>query len=79
MVELPILSAAGRRRSVEWTVPEQGQSHNATVLADWLHLHLLDSDGSGKVILDGRSLNIASLIAVARYVPHLYDLFVRNF
>jgi hypothetical protein len=70
MVELSTLTAAGRRRSelIGWTVPEQGQSHNATVLADWFHLNILDLDGSGKVVLDGCSLNIPAVTAVARYV-----------
>ena len=70
MVQLSIPTAASRRRSglIEWTVPEQGQSHNATVLADWFHLHLLGLDGSDRAILDGCSLTIPAVTAVARYV-----------
>jgi hypothetical protein len=72
MVHLSIPIAEGRRRSglIEWAVPEQGQSHNATVLADWFHLHLLGLDGSDKAVLDGCSLSIPAVTAVARYVSH---------
>jgi hypothetical protein len=72
MVQLSIPTAASRHRSglIEWTVPEQGQSHNSTVLADWFHLHLLGLDGSDKAILDGCSLTIPAVTAVARYVFH---------
>jgi hypothetical protein len=72
MVHLSIPIAESRRRSglIEWAVPDQGQSHNATVLADWFHLHLLGLGGSDKAVLDGCSLSIPAVTAVARYVSH---------
>ena len=80
MAELSFLTAAGRRRSelVEWIVLDQGQSHNATVLADWSHLNLLNSDGCDKVVLDGCSLNIPAVIAVARYVFQRQNIEAQN-
>jgi hypothetical protein len=92
MVEISTPTAPGRRRycTIECTPPEHGQGHNAIVLADWFHLKLLDLNGSNRVVVDGRSLNIAAVTSVARYVfgtkivklkwlhRYLYDLFVRN-
>jgi hypothetical protein len=72
MVQHSIPTAAGCGRSglIEWSVPEQGQSHNGTVLADWFHLHLLGLDRNDKAVLDGCSLSIPVVTAVARYVSH---------
>jgi hypothetical protein len=70
MVQISKSKALIRRRNsaIECTAHEQGRGHNALVLADWFHLKLLDLDGSGKVTVDGHSLNIAAVAAVARYV-----------
>ena len=71
MVELSVPAAPGccRDHVIKCAAPEHGQGHSAIVLGDWFHLKLLYLDGSDReVVVDGCSLNIAAVTAVARYV-----------
>lgn len=47
--------------------------HSVLVLEEWDHLvRIADQDAEQEIVVDGRSLSLAGVVAVARYHPHSF-------